>query len=774
MPDVTAYTGPLSSMTKNGQSFNWRPLHDKCFESIKSMACKSPISRPIDPDKSEPIWVITDASVSGVGAVYGQGLEWQTCRPAGFMSKKFTSAQHSYFTYEQEALGALEALLKWEDKLIGRHFKLVTDHKALIFLSEKKKLPGRIERWIEYLSRFDYEIIHVPGEQNKVADALSRYYASEAEDGEHPPYDLVSADVRLDPDGETLPDPRIAEMRAQRTVEEGETNDGPRMSEVWEPRQVEADELHRHRHDKPPGERIIVDEDPVTIESRAQHPELPREIEGQFNLRRVIIHGQRSDPLSKKIVAQPTHHKSFRIHEGIVEHQTAQGRWVMVVPDVAQGNKRLRQVIIDQAHTLIGHLGTDKTHKYLRHWFWWPSMAKEVERYCTSCDVCQTSKDSNQRPTGLLHNLPVPTQPWQSISMDFVGPFPDCDGFDYLWVIVCRLTGTVHLVPIQTTTKVSELAWLFLKEIVRLHGMPESIVSDRDPKFTSKFWRELNRLAGVKLLMSTAFHPQTDGTSERMIRTVTQILRTMVQPDQRDWATKIPMTEFAINSSTSSSTGFAPFELNYGYVPTMLRGLQDEAALPGVKTFAEQAVENVRQAHDAIIATRVSQTHHANKARRGENSETDPNFEVGKLAYLAMANLSMPKGRARKLMPRFIGPYKITGANTSASAYTLELPAELRARGIYPTFHVSRLRRHELNDSQLFPARDAEVFYDFGKDPDTETLVDGILAHEWTGNSVRFFVQWDDGDTTWEPWNVVKDLEAIDRYFELMGIRHWR
>ncbi len=202
-------------------------------------------------------------------------------------------------------------------------------------------------------------------------------------------------------------------------------------------------------------------------------------------------------------------------------------------------------------------------------------------------------------------------------------------------------------------------------------------MSDRDPKFTSKFWQELNRLAGVKLLMSTAFHPQTDGTSERMIRTVAQILRTMVQPDQHDWAQKIPMTEFAINSSTSATTGFAPFELNYGYMPTILRGLENEPALPGVKNFAEQAVENVRQAHDAIIATRVSQTHQANKGRREENPDADPDFKVGKMAYLATANLSLPKGRARKLMPRFIGPYKIVGANTAASAYTLELPLDL-------------------------------------------------------------------------------------------------
>jgi hypothetical protein len=119
MPDVSAYTGPLQAIQKNGHPFQWRPIHQACMDNIKILACKTPILRPIDPTKDEPIWVICDASASGVGAVYGQGQSWQTCRPAGFMSKKFTSAQHNYRVFEMETIAILEALLKWEDKLIG-------------------------------------------------------------------------------------------------------------------------------------------------------------------------------------------------------------------------------------------------------------------------------------------------------------------------------------------------------------------------------------------------------------------------------------------------------------------------------------------------------------------------------------------------------------------------------------------------------------------------------------------------------------------------------
>ena len=117
--------------------------------------------------------------------------------------------------------------------------------------------------------------------------------------------------------------------------------------------------------------------------------------------------------------------------------------------------------------------------------------------------------------------MPIPSRPWGSIGMDFVGPFPKSKGFDNMWVIICQLTSLVHLTPVNTTIRASELAWVFMREIVRLHGIPESIVSDRDSKFTSKFWQELHRLLGIKLLMSTSFHPQTDGAFEHAIRSVT-------------------------------------------------------------------------------------------------------------------------------------------------------------------------------------------------------------------------------------------------------------
>ena len=147
-------------------------------------------------------------------------------------------------------------------------------------------------------------------------------------------------------------------------------------------------------------------------------------------------------------------------------------------------------------------------------------MSHDIESYCKTCGICITSKDANSKPTGLLHSLPIPDRPWQSIGLDVMGPLPKSNNFDYLLVIIDQLTSQVHLVLTTMTVTTRGIAWLILKEVMRLHGIPESIVSDRDTMFTSIFWKELHRLMGSKLLMSTAFHLQMDGATERANRSI--------------------------------------------------------------------------------------------------------------------------------------------------------------------------------------------------------------------------------------------------------------
>lgn len=188
-----------------------------------------------------------------------------------------------------------------------------------------------------------------------------------------------------------------------------------------------------------------------------------------------------------------------------------------------------------------------------------------------------------------------------------------------------------------------------------------------------------------------------------------------------------------------------------------MNGIKTSSPFAGVREFAQRARANLKIAHDAIIDARISQPYHANKHRQDK-----PQFEVGDMVYLSTKNLTIPKGRARELIPKYIGPYQILECIPRTSNYVLELPAELRDRRIHPWFHVSLLRRHEANDNALFPHRDAQAFYDFGLDEETEWLVDKIIGHEWDGNTCRFHVQWTQGDHTWEPYDNCKELAALD------------
>jgi hypothetical protein len=249
-----------------------------------------------------------------------------------------------------------------------------------------------------------------------------------------------------------------------------------------------------------------------------------------------------------------------------------------------------------------------------------------------------------------------------------------------------------------------------------------------------------------------------------MIQNVIQIIRASVRPDQHDWVLKVPLTEFAINSSVNKSMGYAPFELIYGVMVVDI----PHTNLPGVEAFAQQVLGNLQGTHDMIIKSHIDQLVQANKHRRPDS----PKLKVGDFAYVSMQNLNLPKGRAKKLLPKYVGPYEIIEAIPDSSNYRLKLPQELTDWGIHPRFHGSHLAPHKPNDSLLFLGQAAQVFYDFGNDPEKEYQVQEILDHAWdTGDSLWLHIKWSLGDLSWEPLSNCGELVALDDYLILQGVR---
>lgn len=234
--------------------------------------------------------------------------------------------------------------------------------------------------------------------------------------------------------------------------------------------------------------------------------------------------------------------------------------WVPLTGDV-------RNLIMNEAHTTrySVHPGGDNMYYDLRELYWWPGMKKDIADYVSKCLTCSKVKAEHQKPSGLLQQPEIPEWKWERITMDFVTKLPrTSSGHDSIWVIVDRLTKSAHFLPIREDYTMDKLARLYIKEIVARHGVPISIISDRDSRFTSNFWQMLQKSLGTHLEMSTAYHPQTDGQTERTIQTLEDMLRACAIDFGGNWDTHLPLVEFSYNNSYHASIKMAPFKSLYG------------------------------------------------------------------------------------------------------------------------------------------------------------------------------------------------------------------
>ena len=215
----------------------------------------------------------------------------------------------------------------------------------------------------------------------------------------------------------------------------------------------------------------------------------------------------------------------------------------------------------------MGHFGAKKTESVLIDHFFWPRMRRDVERYILRCEICRKAK-SRLNPHGLYTPLSIPSTPWEDISMDFVLGLPRTKrGSDSVFVVVDRFSKMAHFIPCHKSDDASHIADLFFREVVWLHGVPRTIVSDSDTKFLSYFWKTLWAKLGTKLLFSTTCHPQTDGQTEVVNRTLSMTLRAVLKKNLKMWEECLPHVEFAYNRAVHSTTKFCPFEIVYGFKP---------------------------------------------------------------------------------------------------------------------------------------------------------------------------------------------------------------
>ncbi|GBE85800.1 hypothetical protein SCP_0803220 [Sparassis crispa] len=441
----------------------------------------------------------------------------------------------------------------------------------------------------------------------------------------------------------------------------------------------------------------------------------------------------------------------------------------LVIPHVQE----IREGIFRLAHDTLGHFGFDKSYAAIRDAYYWPHMRKELEElYVPSCEDCQRNKSSTQKPPGPLHPLPVPPGRCDSIAIDFVGPLPEDDGFDCLATITDHLNSDIRLIPTWMDVSAEAFAAQFFDHWYCENGLPLDIISDRDKLFVSRFWKSLHRLTGVKLKMSSAYHPQTDGSSERSNKTVIQALRYHVARNQRGWVRALPRVRFTIMNTVNESTGFSPFQLLMGHSPRIIPLLLETSLADDPSSEADLASRliasietDVLEAQDNLFLAKVNQVALANCSRGDEII-----YNVGDRVLLSTFHRRrdyMQRGdhRVAKFMVRFDGPYSILHAYPESSVYTLDLPPSMH---IFPTFHSSLLKPWKDNDASLFPSRQHShpgplITEDGVEEWEVKTIVD----HRPRGRGFQYLVRfkgYGPEHDVWLPGREVNELATLDSY----------
>ncbi|GJS10027.1 putative reverse transcriptase domain-containing protein [Tanacetum coccineum] len=347
--------------------------------------------------------------------------------------------------------------------------------------------------------------------------------------------------------------------------------------------------------------------------------------------------------------------------------------WVPLKGDV-------RTLIIDEAHKskYYIHPGADKMYYELRDRYWWPRMKKDIVEYVSRCLTCLKVKAEHQRPSGLLQQPEIPICKWEGIAMDFVIKLPrTSSGHDTIWVIVDRLTKSAHFLPMREDYKMERLARLYLNEIVARHGVSISIILDRDSRFASRFWQSMQEALGTRLDMSTAYHPQTDGQSERTIQTLEDMLRACVLDFEGIWDVHLPLVEFSYNNSYHSSVRCVPSEALYG---RKCRSLILWAEVREGQLIGPELVQEISE----------------------KISQIKDRLKVALSPWKGVVRI----GKKGKLTPRFVRPFEII-EKVGPVAYWLKLPEELN--GVHDTFHVSNLKKCLVDPTLKVPLDEIQV-----------------------------------------------------------------
>jgi hypothetical protein len=791
---------PLTDLLKKGVNVikDWTPSHTEAVEKLKEAITKYPILRQFDPQRR--IFLCTDASAFAIGGVLWQRYG-EDPLPVAYVSRRLNKHELNYSVQELECLAIVYSVKKFRHYLLGSPFeiKVMSDHQSLQYLKKGREAGGRIARWAMALSEYNYQIEYLPGKSNLLGDALSRLVAIETEHIAEKTRPRQTAELAsLFPDVHS----EIAWQASQGLLELESSSNEDNANETFHfsDRDIDFGEFGYGQYEAE-HESILYYQANVQqtfIEIKTEHYQLCPDfgsiykqlsLPKQFKLDdRLQKNMQKQDdqqsklrtakqtiPKGKLIVTETQAKQAIKsgkyiLRHGLLYHTSHTGEELVCVPDdsLEHGMPTLRNKLMTEVHQGLTamHLGSNRSEYEIRRHAYWPRIRQDVHIFLAACAKCQQNKINRQAPQGLLQSLAIPRRPGTHYALDFVThlPFSSRQEFDALLVIVDRFSKRVWLIPTWGTATAEVTAMLFLKHIIYENGIALEIVSDRDSKFTSKFWTAFHAHLGTALKLSSSRHQSTDGTTERMIAFVEEAMRMSITYRQNTWVKLLPKIQFSINSTPSRATGLSPYYIEKGrHAVTNLdrdnilrRG---DSTDPDIDEFVA-GIHNIEQeVRERMELTRQWMERDADKRRRNISASLYP----GAYAYLSTNGITLPwdkERRSRKLRQLYYGPYKIL-RQLSPVSFQLKLPAAAR---IHDVFHCSLLKPS--TDSQTLGLHGTPL--PAATDSD-EYEVEKILTRRGENDHLQYLIKWKGypmDDCSWEPASNLKNAKRVLAAFD--------
>ena len=641
-------------MTKEDADFHWTEELEKCWQTLKSALKTAPVL--VFPREECLKILITDASNRGVGGMLGQDMDGRV-RPIGYFSKTLSKAESKWSTIERELFGIKVGIRKFHKFLIGQPFEVYTDHKPLLVLNKFKEIQNeRLNRWGTELSSYSFVVKYIPGSENTVADTLSR---------------LVRA--------------RDLETMSKENVQKYESHE---LTKALDKYGEEEEDI---------GECCALEEDNSFQDFiNSVTPEAPELEEKNISAE------QKSDNYCKaiRLLLERNDRKANRLKKRFVvigDTLYRKKRKSAANPHILQTviPSSLVKTLIHTFHESVedgGHRGTEKVEKDIANKYWFENYREHIRTHVKECRVCNRIKPANHKPYGIPQVITAPTQPFEHLNADIMGPFQRSKrGNAYILTVVCRLTRFLYAKAIPNHTK--ETITKAFSEMFNMYSTPRRITTDRGTEFMSKDFQHFLRSLGVEHHPCASYYAAGDGLAEVNNRKIVQIIRSKANERSLDWDLFVGTSVKLINKSVNCITKYSPYYLVFGFNPsnaferkfkiaTLEEGTAEYNSIAEEEGYIERARVEARE-RTALAEEKWR------KLR--DNNFLDPPFDVKDLVWAI--DRTQDPGVPQKLKPLKCGPWIITKKSGLSSFH------------IYPAVKMGGKDRQEkvVNSQMLFP-----------------------------------------------------------------------